>query len=62
MDKLIASLCNVENGYGGFYIINSVDSTIEGNKYTPQNISDAKAKHWIPYDLSGGYDERTELY
>ena len=41
------------NTYGKFIIINSKSTLQEGNTYTPQNISDAKAKNWKVYDLNG---------
>ena len=51
MDTLIQSLpVKKKSDNANFYITDSLGEPLEGNKYTDQNISDAKAKNWKVYD------------
>ena len=66
MNALIASLPTfsptAQNSNGVFVIIDSVGTPAEHeNKYTTQNINDAKAKNWKVYDRKGKNDSAVEL-
>ena len=66
MNALIASLPTfsptAQNSNGVFVIIDSVSTPAEHeNKYTTQNINDAKAKNWKVYDRKGKNDSAVEL-
>ena len=65
MDSLIASLPTfsptAEDSNGVFVIVDSVGTPAEENKYTTQNISDAKAKNWKVYDFNGSSSASIEL-